>query len=188
MPRGPKLVLQQRDYGTLYVQLGRLLETAPQDGDNYQSWHSPSTLQWLGRAHALVDATGLLVDAVTLSSLIPKLHSAAWKSAAADIFAILYRALAHCELRGGGQTAGSFIPVGNSFDAFSALAKLLQSAKTDVMIVDPYLDETVLTEFGLTVPEGVPLRLLADEATHKASLAPAAARWATQYARARPLL
>ncbi len=57
-----------------------------------------------------------------------------------------------------------------------------------MLIVDPYLDEAVLTEFGGAIPLGVTLRLLSDHANHKPTLSPAAARWvAAQYGVQRPL-
>jgi hypothetical protein len=77
--------------------------------------------------------------------------------------------------------------VGASFDAYSALSKILGGAAKDVFIVDPYLDETVLVEFGRTASEGVLLRLLADEAHVKSSLEPAARKWIEQYAAMRPI-
>lgn len=83
--------------------------------------------------------------------------------------------------------AGSFVPVGNSFDAFTALTKIFEGATVDVMIVDPYMDQAALVDFGLAVPEGVPLRLLADTNDHKATLKPAAEKWVAQYGTNRPL-
>jgi hypothetical protein len=73
------------------------------------------------------------------------------------------------ELRAPASVKGTFIPVGHSFDAFAALAKVLQGATRDVLIVDPFMDETVLSEFGGTVSSGVTLRLLADQASQKQS-------------------
>ncbi len=99
----------------------------------------------------------------------------------------LYRALGHCELHLPAGSAGSFVPVGNSFDAFAALSKIFAAATTNVMIVDPYMDQVALIEFGLAVPEGVPLRLLADTNGHKATLKPAAEKWIAQYGTSRPL-
>ena len=65
--------------------------------------------------------------------------------------------------------------------------ELLQTANSDVLIVDPYMDETALTEFGAAVPAGVLLRLLADQNTHKPTLQSAATRWASQHGVNRPI-
>jgi hypothetical protein len=78
--------------------------------------------------------------------------------------------------------------VGNSFDAFAALSKIFATATIDVIIVDPYMDQAALVDFGLAVPEGVPLRLLADTKNHKATLQPAAQKWIIQYGTSRPLM
>ena len=99
----------------------------------------------------------------------------------------LYRALAAAELKAPPSVQGTFIPVGNSFDAFAALTKVLQTASSDVLIIDPYMDETALTEFAGTVADGISLRLLADEADHKQTLATAANRWVAQHKSNRPL-
>jgi hypothetical protein len=73
---------------------------------------------------------------------------------------------------------GAFIPVGGSFDSYAALSKVFSQAKSDILLVDPYMDDSVLLEFGGAVPEMVTLRLLSDQATAKLS---AARKWKTQY-------
>lgn len=177
----------KKDYQRLYTQLGRLLEAAP-DTSEFSELGSPVYQHWFGRAHALVEEVGIGVDAITMrTTLIPQFHTAAWQGALRQTFAIIYRALAKCELESPAAAAGAFVPVGNAFDAFAALTKLFSSATADVLVLDPYLDETVLTEFGLAVPVGVCVRLLADEAAHKPTLAPAAAKWIQQYGAGRPL-
>lgn len=103
------------------------------------------------------------------------------------IMLVLYKALASAELKAPPSAQGAFIPAGNRFDAFAALTKVLQTATSDVLIVDPYMDQTVLTDFGGAVSGGVTVRLLADESSVKSSLAPAAKMWATQYGATRPL-
>jgi len=176
------------DYSSLYHKLGRLLETAPQFS-NCQACIEPSALHWLGRVHAIVNATyaGMGMDVVAVRMAMDNMRSAAWASAVTEVFQIMYRALAHCELRMPPGSAGEFVPVGNSFDAFSALSKIFSKAIKDVMIVDPYLDQSVLIDFAVAIPENVSIRLLADENDHKATLGPAAQRWISQYGSKRPL-
>jgi hypothetical protein len=82
--------------------------------------------------------------------------------------------------------AGTFIPVGNSFDAFSVLTKIFHTAVSGVMVVDPYMDAIALVDFGILVPEGVLLRVLTD-ASYKQTLIPAAKKWTEQYGTTRPL-
>lgn len=175
------------DYVMLYQQIGRLLETAP-DLSTYQACVQPSALKWLGTAHALVKAVnGYGYDVIAFTSAMNRMRSAAWSSAVNEVFQILYRALGHCELQLPAGSSGSFVPVGNSFDAFAAFSKIFAAATVDVMIVDPYMDQAALVDFGLAVPEGVTLRLLADANDHKATLKPAAEKWISQYGTRRPL-
>jgi hypothetical protein len=94
---------------------------------------------------------------------------------------VLHKALAIAELEAPPRAQGAFIAVGNSFDAYSAVAKILGSATKDVLIVDPYMDDTVLTDFAGSAPANVPLRLLTDEATVKQNLAAAATGWKQQF-------
>jgi hypothetical protein len=176
------------DYVKIYHQLGRLIETTP-DLSTHQACKQPAALQWLGRGHALVKAVnvGGGFDAVAFTTAVDNLRSAAWSSALSQIFQIMYRAMGHCELHLPAGSAGSFVPVGNAFDAFTALTKIFEGAKFDVLIVDPYMDQAALVDFGLAVPEGVQLRLLADTSDHKATLKPAAEKWISQYGESRPL-
>ena len=47
----------------------------------------------------------------------------------------------------GGWPQGSFIPVGASFTAVDALTKIFGTATASVLIVDPYADANLLTDF-----------------------------------------
>jgi hypothetical protein len=139
------------------------------------------------RADALVMETGQTADSFDWRAATRRLQTADKFDAVETMKMVLYRAMAAAELKAPASAKGTFIPVGNSFDAFAALAKVLQTATADVLIVDPYMDETALTEFGGAVPSGVTLRLLADQATQKPTLQPAAVKWVAQYGATRPL-
>ena len=169
------------DWQRRYRGLGRLIQVMP----NLDSATlSDEAYQWLGRAYALVNE----VD--TVAGMEFKLAAdrlGTMLASTQPIRALLYRALALCERHVPADVGGAFIPVGNAFDAFAAISKVLKTATNDVFIVDAYMDEAVLTEFGLAVPGGIPLRLLADEATHKPQLRPAAEKWSAQYGATRPL-
>ncbi len=177
------------DDQSAYVQLGRLLGSQPDLVEPEQTI-LPDVQRWLGRVSVLVERAGNLGDAVNFRHLSDELAACTFTplrfSQAAKLQNIAQRALAVLESRSPG-IAGSFIPVGNEFDAFAAIGKLLGSAKSDLLIVDPYLDETVLTDFALSIAEGVNLRLLAGANERKASLEPAVRRWMAQHGAARPL-
>jgi len=73
------------------------------------------------------------------------------------------------------------------FDALTSFSKITRAAQHDVFIVDAHLDETFLTDFASAVPEGLTLRLLADEFSVKPYLDPAATRWVAQFGAKRPI-
>lgn len=173
------------DSETLYRQLGRLIETAP-DFSGYGSLSSDQ-LQWLGRAHALVVASGDLMTRAELELALKGMQGPTRADASKTLMLALYKVLAGAELKAPPGAQGSFIPAGNRFDAFAAVTKVLQTAQADVLIVDPYMDETVLTDFGGGISQGIALRLLADQASVKATLTPAAAAWKAQHQNNRPL-
>jgi hypothetical protein len=168
----------------LYHQLGRLIETMP---DFYLggAWTSDKH-KWVGQADALIMQSGDISDKTDWRTALERFDVQP-HSSASTMIRVLYRVLAAAELKAPASAKGTFIPVGNSFDAFVALAKVLQTATRDVLIVDPYMDETALTEFGGAVSPGIPLRLLTDQATQKPTLQPAATRWMAQYGASRPL-
>ncbi|AIV49889.1 hypothetical protein X899_2456 [Burkholderia pseudomallei TSV 25] len=173
------------DPESLYVQLGRLVETTPDL--TRPGPISAETNQWLGRAAALVEASGDLGDLVTLKVAAQNLDSVLREPNAQTIVAIVHRALARAELKAPAASQGAFIPVGESFSAFAAVSKILTAAHLGVLIVDPYADAKVLTDFAVLAPEGVPVRVLSDAGSAKASLKPAAESWLKQYGTTRPL-
>ncbi len=167
------------DAENLYRRIGRLIEAAPPSPVNYQL--SSDLLKWCGQAHAAVELTGDLLLKAEIAVAIDGLQASTRSIAFQKIMMVLYKALALAEIHAPAGAQGAFIPVGNSFDAFAAVAKIFGTATKDIFVVDPYMDDTVLLDFGGAVPAGVSLRLLTDKATVKPSLAPAAVRWSQQY-------
>jgi hypothetical protein len=49
----------------------------------------------------------------------------------------IYRVLGKAELASPPGAQGAFIPVGNSFDAYAAIAKIVAGATADIFVVDP---------------------------------------------------
>ncbi|WP_155490684.1 phosphatidylserine/phosphatidylglycerophosphate/cardiolipin synthase family protein [Burkholderia multivorans] len=171
------------DPEALHVQLGRLIESMP---DLYAPV-TADTSMWLGRAIALVEASGAVSDAAALRTASHYLDSVLRDTHAAMIATILHTALARAELKVSMSTRGAFIPVGASFTAIAAVSKILSAARSDVLLVDPYADVKVLTDFAVLAPEGVLVRVLSDKERAGPSLCPAAQRWVEQYALSRPL-
>ena len=55
-----------------------------------------------------------------------------------------------------------------------------------VLMIDPYADEKLVSEYALLAPDSVAVRILTDAADYKPTLKPAADRWIKQWP-ARPL-
>lgn len=183
---GPKI-----DPEAFYQQMKVLIETRPNLRSVDDEFQLLSETQvWLGRLTALVEQSGDIGDALTLKTNSAKLLDTRMDNdvkAEREILAVLYRALARAELAAPTSVRGSFIAVGEHFDVFRAIKEIFGSAREQLLIVDPYLDEVILTDFLPLANEGVVIRLLADEASIKPSLKPASERWIAQHDQVRPL-
>jgi hypothetical protein len=82
------------DQGTLYRQLGRLIEAMP---DLTQYPVSPEVHLWVARAYALVSEVGNLADPALFSITTHNLGTAGQQQAAHEITAMAYRAFAVAE-------------------------------------------------------------------------------------------
>src|SRR5260370_3972082 len=161
------------DPESLYVQLGRLIQVMP---DLIASGLTQSTHQWLGKAHALVEAAGNRADAIKLTLATDNLDSEYGKyGAAQEIQAVVYRAFAKAEMNAPASAQGAFLHAGNAFDALAAIGKGLLSATVSLLIVDLYMNEKALTDFAVLAAQKVSLNLLADHKTLKPGLNPTAA-------------
>jgi hypothetical protein len=162
--------------------LRALVETCP----DFEEAIDDEVRRWLGKLAALVEELLSPVDVVELRTATNLLNG--YPGPYGDkIKTILFRALGAAELALPAQLQGSFVPVGNAFDAFAAIAKVLETAQSDVLFVDAYMDHTVLERFAVAIPEKIKVRLLADEFNPKPSLQPAAQTWSAQFGQTRPL-
>lgn len=177
------------DPDRLYYDLGYLIAEMPDMGTH--QWKTPEGQRWLGRASALLEQSGNLMDATTFNTATERLSAnplvPGHPEAVQRMTAVLHRALARAELQASPATHGAFIPVGEAFSAFAALSKILSTARRTVMFVDPYADANLLTDFAVLVPEGISTLILADLSGRKAALPPAVRHWVQQYGSVRPL-
>jgi hypothetical protein len=169
----------------LYLKLGALIEQMPDfSGDGPIA--SEAQL-WLGRAYALVLKGSNLGDSIKFQVCSDNLTSSLRQSNLQAITAILYRALAVAELDAPLVNQGSFIPIGNTFECTSALSKVLDQATASVLIIDPYMDSKILTDYAVLSNEGLVIKLLTDQNLQKPSFLPAVKSWREQYGQSRPL-
>ena len=172
----------------VFQQLKALVASMPNLRSVTDTSSTPAaTQEWLGRVHAVLENGGYSREAMEWRVDARALVQSRGMRGRDELQTILYRALADAEQRAPAAAQGSFIPAGSEFLAFATLGKVLAVSARDVLIVDPYMDEIALTDFALCAGEGVSIRLLADEARVKPTLAPAATRWQRQYGVARPL-
>jgi hypothetical protein len=179
--------MTQTDWQRIYTELGGLISQEPEELQN--TWRpSPPTLLWLGRVQAVIESTGYTDAVAEVRTAMTHIRDRTLhQHGIGNLRAVMYRVLALAEYKSPSAMAGAFIPVGQPFDAFAAIGRLMSTATRNVLIVDPYMDEKALTDFAVLAPEGVLVRLLADEHSKKAGLLPAVQRWATQHGPKRPL-
>lgn len=168
----------------IYLQLGHLVAEMP---DLANAPITQDLNQWLGRASALVREVGNLADIAAINVAANHLTGVLRETNAQTIAAIVHRALAVAEMNAPAGTRGAFVAAGSAFDAFTAVGKVLARAKADILIVDPFADGKALSDFAVQAPEGVTIRILADEKERKTTLKPGAENWIKQFSTSRPL-
>jgi hypothetical protein len=165
----------------LYLQLGNLVEQMP---DLANGPITQDVNKWLGRATALVTATGAAANAITLQVASQNLNTQLRDQNAQTISAIVYAALATAELAAPAPVRGTFITAGHTFDAFAAVSKVFSTAAIKILLVDPYADETVVIDYVGLAPDNVAVQILADDAAYnrgKKTLKPAVNHWKAQH-------
>lgn len=171
--------MERPSYEALYHQLGRLRAEMP----HWMQLGQPDASKWIGRALALIEAVpNCTMELVTLRAHLQGFVTRAPDDRVANAIAtVIDTAIAKVELKLPAQAQGAFIPAGGAFDGFQAVAKAVGLAKSDVLMVDPYADDTLIADFVPLVPEHVQILVLSDAGTAKPSLRPAAERWIAQY-------
>lgn len=173
----------------LYRQLGSHMADPPDLQGFDASWTLPaSTIQWLGKAVALVQASGQLQLSVRIDNAVKQLVATyETEKHAKDIMLVLTQLLFVLELQLPVGSQGAFVAAGASFDAYAALSKIVSGAKSEILIVDPYMDITAVTDVAVLARTGVRVRLLSDAGAVKQTLKPAADKWIQQYGPSKPL-
>lgn len=147
------------DKVVLLAQLKSLLATAP----NFSSY-SPSSAEhqaWLARTHALVSRWDKLT-AISIASAADFMHLAIIRDRnVATVFGVIHRAIADLEADSP-PVQGFALPAGATYDFFRELSMLMRSAQSALLVVDPYLDESIFDRYLQGLPAGVSLRLLAN--------------------------
>lgn len=142
---------------------------------------TPEQMAWLGRAAAIIANYGSPYANGAFMQGRDGLRSAQKAFYLGQVMQALYDTLTSLEFKVAPGSFGAFIPAGNALDAYSAILRVVEAAVSEVLIVDPYLDARVVTDFTIAVPEAASVLLLADAKSVKASLAPAVNAFRVQY-------
>ena len=192
---------------TILLKLRELITTIPNLAQNHQGIIEQ---KWLGQACAFVKESGELADFNKLRHQINLLqvftpHDLFWdarKNTMFNIRAILLGVESIMEIkvteeRDAEERAAkikspdlsqeNFIGAGKGFDAFTAITKVFGKATKEILIIDPYLDEKIFTDFMPAILERVHAKLLASNKNRKRDiLKPAFNRWVGQNGGTRP--
>jgi hypothetical protein len=166
-----------------YFRLGTLMAELP---DLASGPITPEMRAWLRRAGALVQSTGGLADTIQFRVALENFDGILRPRHARTIVAVMQRVLAKAELEVPAESRGAFLSANNAFDVFAAVRRVLNTAQSDVLLVDTDADATALTDYAVLAPDAVAMRLLSS-ARQRASLGAAIRNWQQRFGVSRPL-
>jgi len=162
----------------LLAEVEDVLRTMP-PGHNFGD-DQPEHFAWLGRASAVINAWNPIKAVAHFEPQIAKMNSRLAKDVEAGVRAVLTMLnQARHELRM--QTVGPLtiaVATGAVFDYFDELRKVVETAKTELFFVDPYLDAEFVSRYLPHAMQGVSVRLLGRE--RMSQLMPAVAQFRQQ--------
>jgi hypothetical protein len=120
---------------------------------------TPAVLEWLGRAGAVMGLLGIPVSA-SFDSAVNSIHNRGLGyGAKLDIQRLLQRARYTLRMKTVGPLSRA-VGAGEVFQYFDEVRKLVESASSDLLFVDPYLDAEFVARYLPFVKGGVTVRLL----------------------------
>lgn len=170
----------------LYLDLAQLVAEMPEL--HGRGVHTPETYRWLGRASHLVKEVGNGSDSMSFDRSCNSLGDGLRGNESRTITAIVFRALAQAEANAPTAIRGAVIVAGATFTAIQVVKKVLAEAKTDALIIDPYIDEKLFVDFAPLAASNILLKILTDPfGKPKGWLNSPLARWTQQYGSERRL-
>ena len=170
---------------TLYLELGRLIADIPELASG------PITAdvqRCLARANALVKSSGSLTDALQLKVASENLDSPLRVRNAEIITNILHRMFVKAEANAPREVRGSVLLIGGNLDAYRAIGRLLVTASSDVLLVEPDAGGKFIADYAILTTERITVRLLADEAQYRPSLIRGIQQWQQRFGDIRNLM
>lgn len=169
-------------------QLLALLTAAIEDAPRlaYGEALTDGELKWLGRVDALLEASGALIALAEFR--VAKGNLGTYGHDRSKLMVPLHAAYSRIELQAPAAARGRYIPPGETWNGYAAIVSILERDCGDMLLVDPYLDSKIYTEFAPHSNASSGLRCLTAkrDQNHPAILA-SATKWANdQISNTRP--
>jgi hypothetical protein len=159
----------------LLALLQAAIEGAP--AFEYQTSLTDEEVRWLGRADALLDASGAM--SAVVSFRVARQNIGSYSHSRTDLLIPLHDAYSRIELQVPTALQGSFIAGGDTWNGYAALVRLMQTDCDDLLVIDPYINSVLFTDLAPHVKAKAGLRCLtARRAENHPALLAASQRWA----------
>ena len=169
----------------LYFELGRLIAEMPELASGPIT---PEVQRWLASANALVTSSGSLTEPLKLTVACENLDGPLRTRNAETIKSILHSMFVKAEANVPREVRGSVLLIGGNREAYMAMRRLLATATSDVLLVEPDARAKILADYAILAPERITVRLLADEAQYRPSLIAGIQRWQQRFSGTRNLI
>ena len=182
------IIVTPEELHYLYTEAIRTMPEFQSDQD-----YTPLTREqvlWQGRTLAIIELQDNILDTASFKAAMSNSsHSRIRAAAGMTFFQLLTTAVTRSELQMPAGARGAFVPIGDHFDALRAITDVMQGANRDLLIVDPYGDDSILRRFAGVAREGVKVRVLRDTRFRDCGtrLQVAKEAWVQQYGDTRPL-
>ena len=169
----------------LYLEVGRLIAEMPELGSGAIT---SKVQRWLVTATEVLRSSGSLKEALQLTTACENLDGPLRARDAETITSILHHTFNKAELNAPREVRGSVVLIGGNLNAFEAISRLLATASSDALLVEPDAAAKILADYGILAPERITMCLLADEAQYKPSLIEGVQRWQQRFGDSRKLM
>lgn len=165
----------------LLEQLQILLRSVP-DWDKFQP-SSGQDQEWLGRAYALIRRWRPIEADVSFSSSTIYLTNATMKNIGVNaIMGLIHRAIQDIKVDLESNPKQVFGP-GAIYDFYKAYVDLIETAKSTILIVDPYLDAAIFDAYVGRIKSVVKIMLLSAKTKYENDLRIAFKKYEAQHKR-----
>lgn len=167
----------------IYSRIQQLLQSVPENVADQNS-----VLEWATKSDVLIEFFNHDGENVEMSDAISYIKDGFLRETQKDIHegvlgikTCLTRCLYRLELTGDIETSSSFIPATNELDALTAVGRVFSRAKNELMLIDPYADEVLFSDFLRFADESVTIKILGSGRGIQSKLGVPLKRWRIQY-------